>query len=281
MKKRTIITHAAVVCLLVFAFVGGNVAAQRGVPSSRKDDSGPTANYSTDESSPGNTVQVGSSASSNPSYDPNRTTTNSLVDESKFQPNSIGEIVPSSGTGEASPGIQEAAPVKVEPMPAFDLGLTNAPTYNATIRFSGSALRPRASGVGFDTNGEGGCIYTTSGDPNVVWNLSLDLPQGAKIEWLRMAYYDNDPAHATTGWFTKYNLYGEVVNEWGVSSVDTPSKYSYSDVLITPTETIDYGSYSYLLNWRPSALSSNLQLCGFRLFYSLPPLNFLPVVNRP
>ena len=95
-----------------------------------------------------------------------------------------------------------------------------------------------------------------------------------------MYYYDADASHNTSGWFTKYDLYGGLVNEWSVSSTGSAGN-DYVDVLITPTETINYSSYSYVLNWRPVAVTSTLQLCGFRLFYTAPASStYLPAVNK-
>jgi hypothetical protein len=54
----------------------------------------------------------------------------------------------------------------------------------------------------------------------------------------------------------------------------------YSDVAISPAETIDYDTYSYVINWRPVAASSNLRLCGFRLFYYQPVMGYLPLIRR-
>ena len=133
----------------------------------------------------------------------------------------------------------------------------------------------------YTTNSNGSCVYVTAGDSNTVWNFPLALPEGSKVEWLRMYYRDADSSHNTTGWFTKYDLYGGLVREWAVNSTGSAGD-NYSDVLITPTETIDYSNFSYVLNWRPNAVTSTLQLCGFRLFYTAPTGGvYLPVVIRP
>jgi hypothetical protein len=282
MKKRTVIAYMAMICALFIAFIGGSVLAQGDTPRSTTGNIDPVASYSVFESLPGSNalegqaeLEIGHSTSDGSAPEMNV----SMMDESKFQLGDVNVIIPSGGIRQASPAIQEASQVKVEPMPAIAQGNPNAPAWNASIRFAGSTLRPRTSGVGYDTNGYGGCIYATSGSASVVWNLPLALPNGAKVEWLRMYYYDNDTTHAMNGWFSKYDLYGNLTDEWVVNS-DDKGNY-YNDVLITPTETIDYGSFSYVLNWRPNAANSNLQLCGFRLFYTVPPPTFIPIVNRP
>jgi hypothetical protein len=106
----------------------------------------------------------------------------------------------------------------------------------------------------------------------------VSLPNGVRIEFLRIYYYDNDPGNATTGWFTKYDMYGNIVKEWNVQSADGGN--GYRDVAISPAEVLDYGNFSYVINWRPGIIGSNLQLCGFRLFYYQPFNIMMPVIIK-
>lgn len=94
-----------------------------------------------------------------------------------------------------------------------------------------------------------------------------------------MYYYDTSASN-TTGWFTVYDLYGNIVQEWSVSSSGDVG-YSFSDSAVID-HTIDHSTYAYLLNWRPNATGSTLQLCGFRVFYTPPPfgLEFIPFINH-
>ena len=160
-------------------------------------------------------------------------------------------------------------------------GGPNAPAWNSNIRYVGSTLRPRSNNVNYTIGGSGGgCVYATSGDAWTVWNTPLTLPDGAQVEWLRMYFYDNDTAadHRIIGWFSKYNLYGDLVAEWNVQSVD--GGYDYRDVAISPVETINYNNYSYVLNFRPLYANSDLMLCGFRIFYTVFGNTFLPSILR-
>ncbi len=280
MKKRTIIIPLAVVCTVVIAFIGRSVLAQTDLPSSTKGEATVPSTPSNYEGPLGSNLQDGSDVgqSTRDGLSPNMVGTS--ANEGEFPLGDSNVSIPSSADDAASPSIQSGVPFEAESFPSIGLLAPSAQTWNATIRFLGSTLRPRESGIGYDTNNSGGCIYATSGDPSAVWNLSLDLPEGATVVGLRMSYYDNDPAQATIGWFTKYDLYGTKINEWGVSSVDKPEKYFYSDVIVSPGEIIDYSQYSYVLNWRPVVANQNLELCGFRLFYTQPPSNFLPIINR-
>ncbi|MDX1436588.1 MAG: hypothetical protein R3335_07255 [Anaerolineales bacterium] len=146
-------------------------------------------------------------------------------------------------------------------------------------RVIGSALRPRENDVSYTINGSGSCSYVTAGDASTVWNTPINLPQGSTVDTLRMYYYDTSASN-TTAWFTIYDLYGSIVDEWSVSS-STSGGNSFND---SPqiNHVIDYSVYSYLLNWRPIVTGSTLQLCGFRLFYEPPPFgsSFLPSISK-
>lgn len=150
----------------------------------------------------------------------------------------------------------------------------------ASLRVVGSALRPRESAASYTVGGGGGCIYVTSGDNEIIWNTPVYLPQGAEVQALRMYYDDTSTAEDCSGFFTVYDLYGNVEDEWWVASSGSGGKnYSTSEQF---SHTIDYNLYSYVLNWRPWETGSDMQLCGFRVFYEPPPfgLSFLPLTMK-
>jgi hypothetical protein len=208
-------------------------------------------------------------------------TVNYSIDETELRLNNSDLMPEGSGSG----ALPQEAPAELLPGTGFPLKLNSNPVsehaWNATIRFSGSTLRPRENDVNYTTSEDGGCVYITSGDAITIWNLPLALPEGAEVQYLRIYYYDQDADNNTRGWFTKYDLYGQIVSEWGVNSEDGGN--DYRDVLITPTETIDYSAYSYVINWRPTGTGPNLQLCGFRIFYYYPmySYNFIPWISKP
>lgn len=139
----------------------------------------------------------------------------------------------------------------------------NASLPTAWLRVTGSVFKPRYSGVGWDFGADGGSIYAFSGSSFEVWNSPLYLPQGTVIRYVRMYYYDNS-ANTCWGWFTIYDLYGVIVDEWAVTSSDTGNSF---DDTADINHTIDYSSYSYVLNWRPNQIGSSMMLHGFRVFY--------------
>ncbi len=155
----------------------------------------------------------------------------------------------------------------------------NAPDALVSWRITGSALKPRENDVSYTVNGNGSCTYVTSGDVSTVWNMTPMLPQGAVVDTLRM-YYDDTSGSNSAAWFTIYDLYGAIVQEWSVSSSGNFGN-SFSDSSVID-HTIDYSLYSYLINWRPNVTGATMQLCGFRIFYEPPPFGiaFLPAVNN-
>jgi len=156
-----------------------------------------------------------------------------------------------------------------------------APQAVVSWRVAGSALKPRENDVSYTVNTSGGCVYVTSGDAATVWSVAPMLPQNAVVDTLRLYYYDTGASNSTA-WFTVYDLYGAIVSEWPVSTTgDSGNGFNDSAQI---DHTVDYATYSYLLNWRPVVTGSSMQLCGFRLFYTPPPFGaaFLPaVMNNP
>jgi hypothetical protein len=93
-------------------------------------------------------------------------------------------------------------------------------------------------------------------------------------------YYDDTSATDSFAWFSVYDLYGNIVQEWAVASAGSTGNGFGDTALIS--HTIDYQLYSYAINWRPYVLGAEMQNCGFRLFYE-PPAHigaFLPAVRR-
>jgi hypothetical protein len=148
-----------------------------------------------------------------------------------------------------------------------------------SLRVAGSAMRPRDSDVEWShgTPNEG-CTYASSGNAVRTWTTPVYLPQGSTVRALRMYYYDTSTDNSQ-GWLAVYDYYGAVVEQWELQSSGTPGFALQNRVI---THTIDYDMYSYVLNWRPNDTGSDMQLCGFRIFYDSPPFGaaFLPAVLR-
>ena len=90
------------------------------------------------------------------------------------------------------------------------------------------------------------------------------IPDGANVQYLRIYVNDTNAANIQ-GWFSIYDLYGALVQEFPVASAGTPGEAYYDTALIN--HVIDYSLYSYVVNMRPGAIGSTLQFCGARIFY--------------
>ncbi len=63
-----------------------------------------------------------------------------------------------------------------------------SPTFTY-VHIPGSVLLPRTSTVGWRTDWTGGCIYLNSGPTYIVFNKNLNIPDGSRIDYLRVYYY--------------------------------------------------------------------------------------------
>ena len=57
------------------------------------------------------------------------------------------------------------------------------------VHIPGTVLLPRTSTVNWDNDASGGCIYLKSGPSYVVFNKNLHIPEGSRIDYLRVYYY--------------------------------------------------------------------------------------------
>lgn len=156
------------------------------------------------------------------------------------------------------------------PEDAPDQSETNAdPNWSSFYYYhvTGSALHPRDSSVEWNTGGSGGCLYQVSGDPYVIYNLHQEIPDGARIDYLRIFYYDTS-ASTSYAWVTRYDDTGGFQDITSISSVGTAG---YGTALSPFVDhVVDNVNYSYILNWRPYVNGTSMYLCGLRVAYRLP-----------
>lgn len=194
----------------------------------------------------------------------------------ELQPDDIGYIgpVPEAMQIDAPPtGEDQAETVDWEALiPEGDpdqRSLNADPNWSDFYYFhvAGSALRPRDSSVNWTTDGSGGCAVLSSGDTSVVFNVHLDIPNGARIDYLRLYYYDTS-ANDSYSWITRYNNTGSLTDLTTVKSTGTAGYGTTLSPLLG--HIVDSTNFSYLLNWRPYQLGQTMRLCGFRVAYRLP-----------
>lgn len=57
------------------------------------------------------------------------------------------------------------------------------------IHVAGTALRPRTSNSDWSHDGSGGCLYVTGGNQFTIYNIHLDIPDGSRVDYLRVYYF--------------------------------------------------------------------------------------------
>jgi hypothetical protein len=150
---------------------------------------------------------------------------------------------------------------------------------SADLRIPGTVLKPRSSTVEWGYGGQGGCTYASSGDQYVWWNTGVYLAQGATVTLLRVYVDDTNAISNSEACFTVYDLNGEIHEEWCGSGGGIGGNTFY-DVPVA-NHVIDYSLYSYVVNWQPNDLGSDMQLCGFRISYTPPGGKaYMPAVLR-
>jgi hypothetical protein len=112
--------------------------------------------------------------------------------------------------------------------------------------------------------GGAGCVYRTGGTRFA--NHTLQLPQGAEIDYVRVFFYDNDASYDAGVYLYAYDGYGAFTEIRRVTSSGTPGQGSQGS-----------GFFSYFVDNQAEALSltldyglggnQNVQICGVRLRY--------------
>jgi hypothetical protein len=103
--------------------------------------------------------------------------------------------------------------------------------------------------------------------PNELFTLNLDIPHGARIDYLRLLYYDKSAANSQA-YITAYDAQGSLSDLIGVNSSGN-SGYGYQ-ISAYLGHVVDTESKAYVLNWRANQRGSTMRLCGLRVAYRLP-----------
>jgi hypothetical protein len=177
-------------------------------------------------------------------------------------------IPPSEG------GLAQAPPdwdsLLAEPQPdqdAFyekgDVALQQWSTFRY-VHVAGTALRPRDSSVQWEYAGYG-CVRATVGTDKL--NIHLELPDGSRVDYLRLYYYDAT-ASSSRAWFTSYDNAGSYAD---IVTVASTGESGYGTALsVLSGQVIDTAANSYVLNWGPAVAGAQQWLCGLRVAYRVP-----------
>jgi hypothetical protein len=97
--------------------------------------------------------------------------------------------------------------------------------------------------------------------------LNLDLPDGARIDYLRMYYYDTAAGDSVAN-IRKYNGAGATTE---IAVVHSASNIGYGTILSAYVGlVVDNSGGGYVLNWEPMVTGTTMRLCGLRVAYRLP-----------
>ena len=109
-----------------------------------------------------------------------------------------------------------------------------------------------------------GCVYRTGGSRFA--NHTLQLPQGAEIDYVRIFFYDSNDTYNAGVYLYAYDGYGALTQIAHVASTGTPGQSSAGS-----------GFFSYFVDNEAEALSltldyglggnSTVQICGVRIRY--------------
>jgi hypothetical protein len=101
-----------------------------------------------------------------------------------------------------------------------------------------------------------------------IFSLQIHLPEGARIEYLRLYYYDSNPSMDSIAWITTYDGAGNFSDLINVSSFGSAG---YGQALSAYfAHVVDNEAATYVLNWRPRVFDSSMRLMGMRVAYRLP-----------
>jgi hypothetical protein len=123
----------------------------------------------------------------------------------------------------------------------------------------------------------GGCVSAVD-TGSQFFTLNLNLPDGARIDYLRLFYYDADASNSTAN-IRKYNGAGGYTE---IATVSSTGSAGFGTTLSTYVgQVVNNSDGGYVLNWLPSIASTSQQLCGLRVAYRLPAkMMFMPIVTK-
>lgn len=123
-------------------------------------------------------------------------------------------------------------------------------------------------------------MYSVDGS-NVIFNVPLDLPDGARIDYLRLYYYDSNASNCIA-WVTYYDGEGHCTDLPSMAGVVSSGTGGYGYVVSAYIgHEVDNAHNAYMLNWRPQATGNTMALCGMRVAYRLRLQQFyLPLIVR-
>ena len=137
----------------------------------------------------------------------------------------------------------------------------------SSFRYSfaiGSTMQPRDSDSGWSYDGPG-CVSLVNGSD--LFTLHVDLPEGSRVDFLRLFYYDTSASNSKA-FLTTYDGAGGFED---LTSVDSAGDAGYGTTLSPYLgHVVDNSDQGYELIWVANTTGSSMRLCGMRIAYRLP-----------
>jgi hypothetical protein len=112
----------------------------------------------------------------------------------------------------------------------------------------------------------GACLSSNNAAADF-YTLMLDLPDGARIDYLRIYYYDTNANNSTAN-IRYYDANGGTTE---IATVDSSGAGGYGTVLSSYINHIyDATNGGYVLNYWPKVTGTTMRLCALRVAYRLP-----------
>jgi hypothetical protein len=97
--------------------------------------------------------------------------------------------------------------------------------------------------------------------------LNVDLPDGIRIDYLRLFYNDTDASNGTAN-LRKYDGAGGYTE---IATVSSTGNVGFGTTLSAYIgHVVNNSDGGYVLNWQPIVTGTSMQLCGMRIAYRLP-----------
>ena len=101
-----------------------------------------------------------------------------------------------------------------------------------------------------------------------IFSLQIHLPEGARIEWLRLYFYDSNPSVDSIAWITTYDGAGTTTDLINVTSSGSGGYGQRQSAYFE--HVVNNEAATYVLQWRPVVFDSSMRLMGMRVAYRLP-----------
>ena len=169
--------------------------------------------------------------------------------------------VAAQSTAEGGPAVvEQAEPEHIEQ------ALPSESLYHWVV---GSAFKPRDDQTNVEY-GTLGCIYLSAAAPaeDGLLNVHVSLPAGAVIKGVRFYYRDTDSSSSRL-LLTSFDGQG---NSYNISVVDSTGSSGFRSVYSAATTpyTVTNQSAALALVWFPQTTGITQQLCGARIYYTIP-----------